>query len=231
MTTTSADSAASTSAVEARQAQLAAAVATLRRRAAIGTDRMLLLAGAVLIPLGLVVILVGWYGVAHHYRLYEQLSYLVSGGVLGLGLLTIGGFCYFGYWLTRQVVEGRAQAERLADGLGRIERLLAAGGEVGRGPARLDVGPSADGGAAERVTPASRSASSSASARSGSSASSRRPGAPSPAGMLVATTTGTMLHRPDCAIVAGRKKSELRAVAADDPKFKPCKICDPLSDE
>jgi hypothetical protein len=49
--------------------------------------------------------------------------------------------------------------------------------------------------------------------------------------MLVATMTGTMLHRPDCTVVSGRKKSELRAVAADDPKLKPCKICDPLADE
>jgi hypothetical protein len=198
------------SSVEARQAQLAAAVATLRRRAAIGTDRALLLAGAVLIPLGVVVILIGWFGAAHDYHLYSQMSYLISGGILGLGLIVAGGFCYFGYWLTRQVVEARAQAERLADGLARIERLLAAGGEVGRGPARLDV-------AEERVTRR-------ASAPSGGGV----PGVPSPNGMLVATITGTMLHRPDCQVVAGKRKSELRAVSADDPKFKPCKICDPL---
>jgi hypothetical protein len=195
------------SSMEARQAQLAAAVATLRRRAAIGTDRVLLLAGAVLIPLGVVVILIGWFGAAHDYHLYSQMSYLISGGILGLGLIVVGGFCYFGYWLTRQVVEGRAQAERLADGLARIERLLAAGGDVGRGPARLDI-------ADDRVVP-----------RSGAPGV---PGVPSPNGMLVATITGTMLHRPDCQVVAGKKKSELRAVSADDPKFKPCKICDPL---
>ncbi|MCU1460886.1 MAG: hypothetical protein JWO37_961, partial [Acidimicrobiales bacterium] len=127
------------SAMAARQAQLAAAVATLRRRASIGTDRVLLIAGAVLIPLGAVIILLGWFGAAHDYHLYSQMSYLISGGILGLGLVITGGFCYFGYWLTRQVVESRAQADRLADSLGRIERLLAAGGEVGRGPARLDV--------------------------------------------------------------------------------------------
>ena len=192
------------SAMEVRQAQLAAAVATLRRRASIGTDRVLLISGAVLIPLGVVIILLGWFGAAHDYHLYSQMSYLISGGILGLGLIVVGGFCYFGYWLTRQVVEGRAQADRLADSLARIERLLAAGGDVGRGPARLDVGGD------ERVTP------------------SRAPGVPSPDGMLVATMTGTMLHRPDCPVVANKPKSELRAVDADDPDLKPCKICDPL---
>ena len=170
------------SAMEVRQAQLAAAVATLRRRASIGTDRVLLISGAVLIPLGVVIIL--------------------------LGLIVVGGFCYFGYWLTRQVVEGRAQADRLADSLARIERLLLAGGDIGRGPARLDVED------AERVAP--------------SRARARTPGAPSPNGMLVATMTGTMLHRPDCPVVANKPKSELRAVDADDPDLKPCKICDPL---
>ena len=75
---------------------------------------------------------------------------------------------------------------------------------MGRGPARLDVGGD------ERVTP------------------SRAPGVPSPDGMLVATMTGTMLHRPDCPVVANKAKSELRAVDADDPDLKPCKICDPL---
>jgi len=105
------------SAMEVRQAQLAAAVATLRRRASIGTDRVLLIAGAVLIPLGVVIILLGWFGAAHDYHLYSQMSYLISGGVLGLGFIVVGGFCYFGYWLTRQVVEGRAQADRLAESL------------------------------------------------------------------------------------------------------------------
>ena len=58
-------------------------------------------AGAVLLPLGLVVIVLGWYGAANTPYQYDQLSYLVSGGLLGLGLTFVGGFLYFGAWLAR----------------------------------------------------------------------------------------------------------------------------------
>src|SRR5690349_14032516 len=58
-------------------------------------------AGAVLLPLGLVVIVLGWYGAANTPYQYDQLSYLVSGGLLGLGLTFCGGFLYFGAWLAR----------------------------------------------------------------------------------------------------------------------------------
>jgi hypothetical protein len=46
---------------------------------------VLFVSGAVLLPLGLVVIILGWYGAAHTAYQYDQLSYLVSGGLLGLG--------------------------------------------------------------------------------------------------------------------------------------------------
>jgi hypothetical protein len=35
-----------------------------------------------------------------------------------------------------------------------------------------------------------------------------------------------MLHRPDCPVVSGR--DGVRAVAADEPGYAPCKICEPL---
>lgn len=74
-------------------------------------------AGAVLLPLGLVVIVLGWYGAAHTPYLYDQLSYLVSGGLLGLGLTFTGGFLYFGAWLARIASDQRESAKRLADTL------------------------------------------------------------------------------------------------------------------
>lgn len=46
-------------------------------------------------------------------------------------------------------------------------------------------------------------------------------------GYLVATQTGSMVHRPDCTVVAGRDK--LKKVPADGAGMVPCKICDPLS--
>src|SRR3954454_13473549 len=74
-------------------------------------------AGAILLPLGLVVIVLGWYGAANTPYQYDQLSYLVSGGLLGLGLTFAGGFLYFGAWLARIAADNRESAKRLADPL------------------------------------------------------------------------------------------------------------------
>lgn len=74
-------------------------------------------AGAVLLPLGLVVIVLGWYGAANTPYEYDQISYLVSGGMLGLGLTFCGGFLYFGAWLARIADDGRESSKRLADTL------------------------------------------------------------------------------------------------------------------
>lgn len=77
----------------------------------------LFVSGAVLLPLGLVVIVLGWYGAAHTPYEYDQISYLVSGGLLGLGLTFCGGFLYFGAWLARIAADNRDTAKRLSDTL------------------------------------------------------------------------------------------------------------------
>src|ERR1700750_676204 len=53
-------------------------------------------AGAVMLPLGIVVIVLGWYGVANTPFGYDQTSYLMSGGFGGLAITFTGGFLYFG---------------------------------------------------------------------------------------------------------------------------------------
>jgi hypothetical protein len=74
-------------------------------------------AGAVLLPVGLIVIGLGWYGVAHTPYAYDQMSYLVSGGILGLGITFVGGFLYFGAWLARVAADQKEASKRLADTL------------------------------------------------------------------------------------------------------------------
>src|SRR3954454_3293851 len=76
---------------------------------------MLFAAGAILMPLGIVAIILGWYGVAHTKYQYDQLSYVVSGGLLGLGLVFLGGFLYFGAWLAKVANEQRESARQMAD--------------------------------------------------------------------------------------------------------------------
>jgi hypothetical protein len=165
-----------------RQARLAAAVKGLRTRQSLSSvpvDRWVLIVGAVMVPLGIALILLGWYGAAHKSLIIQQFPYLISGGILGLGLMITGGLAYFGYWITRLVHENRDHTQQL---LLAIEKLATLAIED-------DVA------------------------------------APTGDGMLVATATGTMLHRPDCPVVANREG--VRRVKADAPGFVPCKICEP----
>jgi hypothetical protein len=81
-------------------------------------------AGAVLMPLGLLAIGLGWYGTAHAHYDYDQRTYLISGGILGLGLTFVGGFLYFGAWLARMVTDQRESQRQLVDAMGAIAGLL-----------------------------------------------------------------------------------------------------------
>jgi hypothetical protein len=69
--------------------------------------------GAILVPLGMVAIYFGWYGAAHTKYDYDQLPYLISGGVVGLGCIFIGGFLYFGAWLVKLADDQRAATDEL----------------------------------------------------------------------------------------------------------------------
>ena len=189
--------------VEARQQRLAAAVQSLRTRAG-GVDgaRLLLVIGGVLIPLGVVLIVLGWWGAANTPRVFEQIPYAISGGLLGLALVFAGGFTYFAYWLTQLVYAVRRDAADNRAVLERIETLLASGAAVSA--ADRAAAPSPNG----RAAPADGVA---------------RPDA-TPARFL-ATATGTMFHRPDCPAVTGR--DGLRHVTGEEAELAPCRICEP----
>ena len=45
---------------------------------------------------------------------------------------------------------------------------------------------------------------------------------------FVATKTGSMFHRPECPVVAGRPDDELRKVELPAAGMSPCKLCSPL---
>ena len=184
----------STNGAGSRQQRLAAAVKNLRTRqslSSIPVDRWVLIAGAIMVPLGIALILLGWYGAAHKALIIQQFPYLISGGILGLGLMFTGGFCYFGYWVTRLVQENRAHTRELVAAIDRLAALTSEGDGTGAG----------------------------AGTRAGSRSSSN-------AGRtFVATATGTMLHRPDCPVVANRPG--VRRVKAGTAGFEPCKICEP----
>jgi len=178
--------------------RLARATSRLRGVRDMTPERWFQLAGWVLPPLGVALIALGWYGAANTSRVWQQIPYVASGGLLGIALVTAGGFSCAASWLTRLVDQARIHAEdaaaaqeraaaaeeRTAAALERIEALLGGGARGGRGR---------------------RTATGSAG--------------------LVATATGSMAHRPDCPMVAGR--DNLRRVAPDEPGLRPCLVCQP----
>jgi hypothetical protein len=58
-------------------------------------------AGAVLLPLGVAVILLGWAGAAHGRVDQQQIPYVISGGLLGLASVMGGCFFFWAHWLYR----------------------------------------------------------------------------------------------------------------------------------
>lgn len=78
--------------IASRRARFSEAVAKLTARAQSGDLlKLLVLPGAIALVAGFVVMFLGWYGASHTAREIEQLPYLISGGLMGLGLVFIGG--------------------------------------------------------------------------------------------------------------------------------------------
>jgi hypothetical protein len=90
-------------------------------------ERWLMIAGGAMVVIGLPLILLGWLGAARTPYVFEQVPYLISGGLLGLALAVVGGLFYFAYWITRQIHETRRQTEETRSALVKIQELLAAG--------------------------------------------------------------------------------------------------------
>jgi hypothetical protein len=125
MTATQADAVELEERAAQRQARLTGAVRALGTRAG-GPERarVLLVLGGVLVPLGIALILLGWSGAAHTTDLFEQIPYIISGGLLGLAVLISGGVCYLAFWLTQLVYATRRDAADTRAALERIERAL-----------------------------------------------------------------------------------------------------------
>jgi hypothetical protein len=174
-----------------RQRRFRAGLARLRTGTAAGlAPRALMILGGILAPVGIIVLLLGWWGASQTSFVFEQVPYLISGGLLGVALVFLGAFLYFTHWLTELVREHRTQSREVVDALQRLQDqiVLLADGQTAAAPAQRGNGRVSDDGDLP----------------------------------LVATARGTMAHRPDCVVVAG--KSGLRTVTPDDG-LTPCKLC------
>lgn len=95
--------------IEERQAGLAAGADRLAgvRRSLVAHPRFLLTVAASLMTMGVTAIVLGWFGAARSTLLEEQVPYLISGGLLGVALATIGALLLFTHWLTVSIREAR----------------------------------------------------------------------------------------------------------------------------
>ncbi len=114
-------------------------IAPLRNNPAQVLHLVLFIAGAVLLPLGLIVIGLSWYGSAHTPYTYDQNAYLVS-GIFGLGVTFVGGFLYFGAWLARIAADQKDAQRQLSDTLLLLSDTVAHSAAVGVPVGARDAG-------------------------------------------------------------------------------------------
>lgn len=110
-----------------------AELARLRvKRGSPSNEQRLLMTGVVLMPVGLGLVLIGYLGASGTTELSSQVPYLISGGLLGLGLTIVGAALFLRYslgrylrfWLLRLIYEEHLTADRHVDALERLGDVL-----------------------------------------------------------------------------------------------------------
>jgi hypothetical protein len=110
----------------ARRARFRASVAELSARSS-SDDlmRWMLVPGSIFVVLGFVVMLLGWVGASRTAREIEQIPYLISGGLIGLALVVLGGLLLVSTFWVAVLRKLHAEAEQRVQGPGEIEALRA----------------------------------------------------------------------------------------------------------
>lgn len=134
----------------AREVKLLEGIANLagNTRRAIDGERALFLLGAFLAPLGFLIIQVGWHAAAGKGREIEQIPYLISAGLGGLGLMIVGAALYSAWWQTRRIRQADAHHRELLDAhaelaeqVAALSAVVAASASSGNGHARRRQAP------------------------------------------------------------------------------------------
>jgi hypothetical protein len=111
--------------VPTRLARLAAVVDKARRGdGSRNVRKWLQTLGMALIIFGFVCIILGWYGAAHSAYQYQEIPYLISGGLLGVALVIGGGILVHSSWSLRKIEEDRRNALAVVRSVDRLERIL-----------------------------------------------------------------------------------------------------------
>jgi hypothetical protein len=113
-----------------RRARFRAAVGDLAdRTSSDDLIRWMLVPGSLAVLLGFGLMVLGWVGASHTARQIEQIPYLISGGLVGLALVILGGLLLAStFWVAvlrklQQEADARAAArtDELADRVTRLE--------------------------------------------------------------------------------------------------------------
>lgn len=163
----------------------------------IDPERALQLLGGILVPLGIIAIVLGWLGASRASYDFQQIPYLISGGLLGLALAVVGGLAYFASWLTRLITHTTMQSQAAIQETGRQAEVIVEAIERLTAMIQTDA-------VLSRTTPL-------------------QPVPAVPAAGLVAAARGRVAHVPSCPAVAGR--ADLVPVAVDE--LPPCRLCRP----
>lgn len=161
-----------------------------------------IIAGSLLLPLGIAFILLAWSGAAHGRVDQQQIPYVVSGGLGGLAVVMIGCFFYWAHWLYRIYDQADLHHQEAMREQRELMRVLIEA--VASSGARVEI---------------PREAAAAVGISTNGTKSSRT---------FVATPTGTNFHSAGCPMVANRS-AHLRTVSEDEIRaMKPCRVCDPL---
>lgn len=157
-----------------------------------------IVAGSLLLPLGIGFILLAWSGAAHGRVDQQQIPYVVSGGLGGLAVVMIGCFFYWAHWLYRiydqaDLHHQEAMREQREMMRALIDALASPGGRP----------PAGSGAAATAATLTNGR-------------------------VFVATTTGSNFHTSGCPMVANRGANLRTVTEQEAEQMKPCRVCDPL---
>ncbi len=95
-------------------------------------EAMLVKVGFALPIVGVVMIVLAYWGASDTAYVADQIPMLISGGLLGIGLAVLGVGLYLRFalarvlrfWLARTVAEQQAQTDRVVEALGRVEAAL-----------------------------------------------------------------------------------------------------------
>jgi len=101
-----------------------ASVVDRNRRSDRDMRKIMQVLGMLAIGFGFVCIILGWYGAAHSPYQYEEIPYVISGGLLGVALVIGGGILVLCAWSLRQVEEARRNAVAIVRSIDRLEHVL-----------------------------------------------------------------------------------------------------------